>query len=161
MPDNQAFKKLYEDWKGCNLHVQTARGGKSYTLHFHTLVSYMMIKKIIKICRNARGKVIPSSAFLPLGNRLSPALGSVLRARWSWNSPKMPSNATVSHTVLFQYSPWTLGGRGYYAGYHCSWCFSVPDIQAKLMAAQAEDKPRYHCKHFPQKIVANLFVSQL
>jgi len=62
---------------------------------------------------------------------------------WEVRQFKDSSNqqSAAEHNVTI--GKWTIGDIGHYAGFHCSWCFSTPDIQNKLKSAQSEDKPRW------------------
>jgi len=77
---------------------------------------------------------------------------------WALRNTKLRQSYSSSLAKSgIQVKPWRLGSLNHYAGSHCSWCFSTPDIQTKLISAQSDDGPRWG--DFPEKVDADFINS--
>eukprot|EP01136_Pigoraptor_vietnamica_P023415 Opistho-1_new@75492 len=67
-----------------------------------------------------------------------------LRSALQWDTLKVRGRP-----AQFDSSSWIVGVEGTYAGWHCSWCFPVPDFVVKLDSAIHGDYPRWG--DYPEK----------
>ncbi|XP_042890840.1 beta-1,4-mannosyl-glycoprotein 4-beta-N-acetylglucosaminyltransferase-like [Penaeus japonicus] len=72
-----------------------------------------------------------------------------IRKKDVWKNQKLSEALEKYQKEGHLVKDWVAGTIGHYAGWHCSWCFSPPNIIKKMDSAQANDKPRWG--DYPEK----------
>lgn len=72
-----------------------------------------------------------------------------IRKQDAWKNKMLTESLEKYRAEGHLVKDWVAGTVGHYAGWHCSWCFSPPNIVKKMDAAQANDKPRWG--DYPEK----------
>ncbi|XP_063585389.1 beta-1,4-mannosyl-glycoprotein 4-beta-N-acetylglucosaminyltransferase-like [Penaeus indicus] len=82
-----------------------------------------------------------------------------IRKQDAWKNEKLTESLEKYREEGHLVKDWVAGTIGHYAGWHCSWCFSPPNIVKKMDAAQANDKPRWG--DYPEKKNLTYITSRL
>lgn len=59
------------------------------------------------------------------------------------NHYHLPGHRAYQNRTGVLLLPWSVGSPVHYAGWHCSWCFTLQGIRHKLLSAQNGDFPRW------------------